>query len=92
LVLLVAELPPYKNTICNPKAHAASTIAVFSFYSIHGHKKLTVRSNFGVIHNYKGVKAYTTRSSEDIAEGKPEKIDLTRSRTKILQISIASLL
>ncbi|MGK7949499.1 MAG: flavin monoamine oxidase family protein [Xenococcaceae cyanobacterium] len=35
----MTELPPYKNTIYSPKAHAASTIAVFSFDSIHGHKK-----------------------------------------------------
>ncbi len=40
IMFFITELPPpYKNTICNPKAHVASTIAVFSFYSIHGHKK-----------------------------------------------------
>lgn len=33
------ELPPYKNTIYKPKAHVASTVAIFSLGSIHGHKK-----------------------------------------------------
>ncbi len=35
----IAELPPYKYTIYSPKACVAMTIAVFSFYDLHGHKK-----------------------------------------------------